>query len=345
MRTAELDYELPKELIAQRPLSQRDASRLLVLRRVPPGVAHERFRDLPRHLRAGDCLVINQTRVVPARFVALRRTGGRVEGLVLGTDRSGRWEVLLDSGGRLRPGEWLELRDGPGRIGLEKSLGRGRWLARLDAELPGEELLERIGRTPLPPYIKRADDSWESLDRQRYQTVYASEPGAVAAPTAGLHFTRQMLDGLAALGVQIARLTLHVGLGTFEPIRVERLADHRMRAERYVLPVEAAETINRVRQAGGRVVCVGTTVVRVLETCARGDGTVRPGRGETSLFIYPPYRFRVVDALLTNFHLPGSTLLALVFAFAGREKVLWAYREAIRLRYRFYSYGDAMLIV
>jgi S-adenosylmethionine:tRNA ribosyltransferase-isomerase len=297
-------------------------------------------------LRAGDALVINRTRVVPARFFARRATGGLVEGLFLGVAADGRWVALVKAGGRLRAGEKLHFRDGPWMLELVEAKGQGQWLIRPEVDLPAHKILERLGRTPLPPYIMRsADDSREGRDRERYQTVYAEEPGAVAAPTAGLHFTGELLDELAARGVGVARLTLHVGLGTFKPVTAKRLQEHRMHSESYELPTSAAEQINRARAAGGRIVCVGTTTVRTLETCADDGGVVHPGTGETDLFIYPPYRFKAVDVLLTNFHLPGSTLLALVFAFAGREATLAAYQQAMERHYRFYSYGDAMLIL
>ena len=346
MRTCDLHYELPPELIAQHPTQRRDASRLLVLERTGEPPTHTGFRHLPDYLRPGDCLVVNETQVLPARFFATRQTGGSVEGLYLRTDADGCWRVLLKSSRRLRADETLLLTGGPWRLTLTQKLEKGQWQVRPDADLPAAELLARIGQTPLPPYIKRAKgDPTDAQDRQRYQTVYAAQPGAVAAPTAGLHFTDELLRQLEGQGVGLARITLHVGLGTFEPIAADRLEHHHMHTEQYDLPAEAAECINRSRHHGGRIVCVGTTSVRVLETCADHSGTVQPRRGQTDLFIYPPYRFKAVDVLLTNFHLPGSTLLALVFAFAGRGQTLNAYHQAIANRYRFYSYGDAMLIL
>jgi S-adenosylmethionine:tRNA ribosyltransferase-isomerase len=297
-------------------------------------------------MRPGDTLVVNRTRVVPARFFATRDSGGLVEGLFLSGASDGCWLALVKAGGRLRAGEKLQFRDGPWTMELVEARGGGEWLIRPEVNLPAHTILERVGRTPLPPYIRRSrEDPREGEDRGRYQTVYAEQPGAVAAPTAGLHFTGELLDELAAHGVGVVRLTLHVGLGTFKPVTAERLQEHEMHREVYELPASAAEGINRARAAGGRAVCVGTTTVRTLETCTDDGGVVHPGTGETALFIYPPYRFKAVDVLLTNFHLPGSTLLALVFAFAGREAVRAAYRDAIQQRYRFYSYGDAMLIV
>ncbi|HUW83090.1 MAG TPA: tRNA preQ1(34) S-adenosylmethionine ribosyltransferase-isomerase QueA [Phycisphaerae bacterium] len=346
MQLADLQYHLPPELVAQTPIEPRDASRLLVLERSTGRLTHTHFRELPRMLRAGDALVLNQTRVVPARFFARRTTGGLVEGLFLSLAAEGCWLALLKAAGSLRPGEKLHFQDAPWAFVLVEPRGQGQWLVRPDVDLPGYTILERVGRTPLPPYIKRShDDPREGQDSGRYQTVYADQPGAVAAPTAGLHFTGELLDELTALGVGIARLTLHVGLGTFKPVTTECLQEHHMHSELYELPASAAEQINRGRASGGRIVCVGTTTVRTLETCAAADGSVHPGTGETDLFIYPPYRFKAVDVLLTNFHLPGSTLLALVFAFAGREATLAAYQQAIDRRYRFYSYGDAMLIL
>ncbi len=351
MQVDELRYELPSRLIAQRPLERRDQARMLVVDRGgPPGGCPTHVANLPTHLRAGDCLVINDTRVVPARFAAHRATGGRVEGLYLRSSSGGTWVALLKPSHRLRAGEAIELDGADARLRLVRSVGRGQWEVRVDPELPAPDLLERIGWTPLPPYIKRSrqDHSARQIDdedRQRYQTVYARRPGAVAAPTAGLHLTEEFLADMTAGGVRIAPVTLHVGLGTFEPIRARRLEDHRMHAEWYELPPTSAGTIASARAAGGRIVAVGTTAARVLETCVDADGRFQPGRGMTDLFIYPPYRFRAVDVLLTNFHLPCSTLLAMVFAFAGRERVLAAYRQAIDLVFRFYSYGDAMLIV
>ena len=346
MQLADLQYDLPPDLIAQTPIEPRDASRLLVLERSTGAVRHTRFGELREWMQTGDTLVVNRTRVVPARFFARRATGGLVEGLFLGVAADGYWLTLLKAGGRLRGGERLQFEHTPWAIELVDGRGQGQWLVRPDVNLPAHTILERVGRTPLPPYIRRGqDDPREAEDRGRYQTVYAEQPGAVAAPTAGLHFTPELLDELAALGVGIARLTLHVGLGTFKPVTEERLQEHPMHSESYDLPAAAAEQINETRSAGGRIVCVGTTTVRTLETCADEDGTLHAGTGETDLLIYPPYRFKAVDVLLTNFHLPGSTLLALVFAFAGREATLAAYRQAIEQRYRFYSYGDAMLIV
>jgi S-adenosylmethionine:tRNA ribosyltransferase-isomerase len=345
MLRSELAYELPAELIAQRPCVPRDAARLMVLDRRTGRTAHHHVRELPDLLRAGDCLVLNRTRVVPAKFGARRATGGRVEGLFLREIAVGVWSVLLGSRGRLRLGETLRLGDGPQEIALLSSEGDGMWRVRVAPAEAAVEVLSRVGRTPLPPYIKRVANDPNDPDRATYQTVYAAEPGAVAAPTAGLHFTPALLEQLAASGIHRAEVVLHVGLGTFQPIAVEDLAEHRMHAEWYELDANAAAIINTARASGGRIVAVGTTSTRVLETCASSGRDIEPGSGWTDLFIVPPYDFKIVDGLLTNFHLPHSTLLALIFAVAGRERVISAYAEAVRERYRFYSYGDAMLIV
>ena len=346
MRIDELHYDLPETLIAQRPAEPRDASRLLVLDRDTGQCTHTQFSRLLEWLRPGDCLVLNQTRVIPARFFARRQTGGRVEGLFLGTTDNGAWQVLLKPSARLKPGEPLAFDPGPGTLTLVESRGQGHWVIQSDETGPAHEVLERVGQTPLPPYIKRSQgDPQDTHDRQRYQTVYAAEPGAVAAPTAGLHFTRELLDAAQQVGLNLARVTLHVGLGTFKPITVDSLDRHEIHQETYWLDDQTADLLNRTRAEGGRIVCVGTTSVRVIETCAASTGLLEPAHGQTRLFIYPPYRFRAVDAMITNFHLPGSTLLALVFAFASREQILDAYQQAIDQRYRFYSYGDAMLIL
>ncbi len=323
---------------------------LVVNRTGPLNCRLARVADLPQYLHPGDCLVINDTRVIPARFAARRTTGGRVDGVYLQSQASGEWLVMLRPSGRLKVGEALELIGGDAHLHLVASHGGGLWEGRIEPDQPATALLERIGRTPLPPYIKRPPTGdqarqLDQMDRQRYQTVYARVPGAVAAPTAGMHLTEASLAELASAGIKVAPVTLHVGLGTFEPIRAQRLEHHRMHAEWYELTPASAQTISAARAAGGRIVAVGTTASRVLETCANADGQLEPGQGMTDIFIYPPYRFRAVDALLTNFHLPGSTLLAMVFAFAGRERILAVYQRAIKQNLRFYSYGDAMLII
>lgn len=377
MRLSELHYELPEELIAQEPAQRRDRSRLLVLDRATGVCTHESFDRLPTLLPAGSLLVLNDTRVLPARLPMRRASGGRVEGLFLREPRPGQWELMLTGSARLKPNELLHIVGSDQQLKLRERLEAGVWLAEPVPPGDTQKILDAHGLAPLPPYIKRpvrpmptrsasegqlfVEDEGERGgggegekegsadrpyvdDRDRYQTVYARKPGAIAAPTAGLHFTPELLDALTDAGMETTFVTLHVGVGTFAPIRYEDLAAHPMHAEWFECSEKTAAAINQAREQGRPVVAVGTTSVRVLESSANENGRVRPGRGETRIFIYPPYRFRVVDKLITNFHLPESTLLALVFAFAGREHILAAYAEAIRQRYRFYSYGDAMLI-
>ena len=330
MLTSDLDYELPEALIAQVPAEPRDASRLMVIDAHHGTIEHRTFRELPLFLRPGDALVLNETKVLPARLKARKPTGGEVELLFLrdlGPDQGNAWEALARPARRLKPG--LRLLAGDAKLDLVENLGDGRWSVSAP-DVPG--VLEKYGKMPLPPYIEATPEA-----EARYQTVYAREPGSAAAPTAGFHFTQDVLDGARRAGAGISRVTLHVGTGTFLPVRTERLEDHRMHAERYSVPAEAA----RVVQDAERVVAAGTTVARTLETWA-GTGE---GSGESRLFVYPGYRWRVVDALLTNFHLPRSTLLAMVMSFGGRDLVREAYRVAVEDRYRFYSFGDAMLIL
>ena len=341
LRTADFDYDLPKELIAQAPLPERDASRLLVLDRAAGTVRHGTFGDFADLPAPGDVVVINDSRVIPARLRARRRGGGAAEVLLVTREAGGTWRALVRPGARIRPGARLALADGDA-IEVLATLEGGQRRVRLLGEGGDAAVVERRGEVPLPPYIARPPGP---ADGERYQTVYADAPGSVAAPTAGLHFTPAVLARLGQRGVAVARLTLHVGPGTFRPVAHEDPARHRLDAEAYALPPEAAATIARARARGGVVWAVGTTVTRTLETCGADDGTVRPGAGWTSLFIRPGHSFRAVDRLLTNFHLPRSTLLMLVSAFAGAEVVRRAYREAIEQRYRFYSYGDAMLVV
>ncbi len=347
MRKTDLSYDLPPELIAQHPADRRDASRLLVLDRATGEIQHATFDQISRYVPACALLVVNETRVVPARFEARRATGGRVPGLFLREVRSGVWEVLLEGHGRLREGQTLNLGQGRFVVTLVHRGERGLWEARVEPPESAERILGEIGHTPLPPYIRRthARPDTDRTDQDRYQTIYARRPGAVAAPTAGLHFTDEVFASLAARGVESARVTLHVGMGTFTPITADDLARHKMHSEWYDLPAAAADSINAARTGGRRIVAVGTTAARVLETCADASGTLHAGSGWTDIFIYPPYAFRAVDAMITNFHLPGSTLLAMIYAFAGRDLVRRAYDEAIARRYRFYSYGDAMLIL
>ena len=330
MLTSELDYELPEDLIAQSPAEPRDASRLMVVDSRDGTIADHTFRELPRFLQPGDALVLNETKVLPARLKARKPTGGEVELLFLkdlGPDHGGAWEVLARPSKRLRPG--LELYAGTDRLEVVKSFGDGHWAVSAQDALG---LLERSGRMPLPPYIRPTPET-----ESKYQTVYARNAGSAAAPTAGFHFTGRVLDDAERAGARIARITLHVGVGTFMPVRTERLEEHRMHAEHYSVPQEAA----RVVQGARRVVAAGTTVARTLETwAATGER-----EGESTLFVYPGYRWRAVDTLLTNFHLPRSTLLAMVMSFGGEELVREAYRTAVRERYRFYSFGDAMLLL
>lgn len=365
VRTSDFDYELPESAIAQEAVEPRDAARLLVHRIASDATEHRHVRDLPSILRAGDLLVVNDTRVRPSRLFGTRTSGGRVELLVLGpvtrTSSAGaasaRWRAFVKPAKRIKVGETIELEGGALHArAIERSLdGEGEagaeWIFELtDVRRPGrriEESLEESGRMPLPPYIRREReaDPHTASDRERYQTVFAAHSGAIAAPTAGLHFTRALLDALVGQGIEIASVTLHVGVGTFQPVQVEDLAHHAMHAEDYVLPASTVAAIERTRARGGRVIAVGTTSARVLESCADESGRVAASAGETRLFITPGRKFRVIDALLTNFHLPKSTLLVLVSALAGRERTLRLYREALASGYRFYSYGDAMLLL
>jgi S-adenosylmethionine:tRNA ribosyltransferase-isomerase len=341
MRLADLDYPLPGELIAQHPAPERTGARLLALDRAAPALRHGHVADLPDLLRAGDLLVVNDTRVIPARTRARRPSGGRLEVLFLApvTGDGAEWETLVR--GAPRVGEAAHFAEGSGE--WTAALGDGRWRLRMRLTEPVGEWIERVGEVPLPPYIRRPDGP-TAEDRERYQTVYARSPGAVAAPTAGLHLTPALLDALAARGVGLTSVTLHVGPGTFLPIRGDDLQSFTMAGERYEIPGETVAALAATRAARGRAVAVGTTTVRALESAAAAEGVVRAGAGEAALFIRPGHRFAVVDALLTNFHLPRSPLLALVAALAGWERVRAAYAEAVRLRYRFYSFGDAMLV-
>ncbi len=342
MDVSDLDFELPEELIAQEPVEPRDASRLLVLPRAGGAARHLRFSDLPGLLEPGDLLVLNDSRVIPARLVGRKASGGKVEVLLVeplppSDDGRSRWMAMAQASKPIRPGATVDF-DGLGGE-VEGAKGEGFYAIRFDrgdAELARE--LDRVGRIPLPPYIRRAPDR---ADRERYQTVLAREPGSVAAPTAGLHFTPELLARIGSRGVERATVTLHVGPGTFLPVRAARLEEHRMHAERYEVPEATAAAFGATRARGGRVVAVGTTAVRTLES-AFHEGALRSGPGRTDIFIRPGHAFRAVDGLVTNFHLPRSTLLALVCAFGGTSRVLEAYRAAVAARYRFFSYGDAM---
>lgn len=344
MRLQELQFELPRELIAQQAVEPRDAARLLVLDRGTGRIEHRRFRDISEYLRAGDRLVLNDTRVISARFFARRATGGGVECLFLHEEADG-WRVMLKPAGRIRAGELLICAAAGGQcLRAIRRLERGEWLLQPEPPAAAVAFLDQFGQTPLPPYIER-EGRVGAGDQERYQTVYAARAGAVAAPTAGLHFTPELLAALGERRIGRSCVTLHVGAGTFAPIEVADLRGHVMHAEWFEIGAAAATEIEAAQKGGGRIVAVGTTSVRVLESAATEEGNLRAANGWTRIFIYPPYRFRVVDALITNFHLPGSTLLALAMAFATPELIRAAYKEAIREQYRFYSYGDAMLIL
>ncbi len=348
-----LNYDLPDHLIAQTPAQRRTDARLMVLNRSEGRLEHRRFGDLGEYLREGDCLVLNDTRVLPARFYLQRATGGIIEGLYLQTDENGLWRVLLKGAGRLKSAEPLHFirtdgslcHDMPAMLAVQND-GEGMWCLRPEATVAAEEILDVCGVPPLPPYIhrRRNDERLTDLDRQRYQTVFARFAGSAAAPTAGLHFTPELLENLSAAGVKLAYITLHVGLGTFRPIAVERVEDHDIHAEWCCLSEEAAATINLTCAAGGRIIPVGTTAVRTLESMAQEE-RVKAGSGWTKLFIYPGYTFKIIDAMVTNFHLPKSSLLALVCALAGVDRIMEAYACAVEQQYRFFSYGDAMLIL
>lgn len=347
MKTSELNYELPADRIAQRPCEPRDAARMMIVHRADGRIEDSHISELPKMLRAHDCLVLNRTRVLPAKFAGRRATGGKIGGLFVEEMSPGKWRAMLSGAAKLKPDEPVALGDGRWTLTVIQRLERGLCEVRVQPPDAAHVVLESVGSTPLPPYIRRDAErltSIDPIDRERYQTVYAAVPGAVAAPTAGLHFTESLLRQIRALGVNTADVVLHVGLGTFQPVEVEDLGDHPMHKEWYEMPQAAVEAIHHCRKQGGRVIAVGTTSVRVLETAAR-EGIIRTDSGWTDLLIYPPYQFHATDALLTNFHLPGSTLLALVSAFAGRELIQRAYQTAIEWQYRFYSYGDAMLII
>jgi S-adenosylmethionine:tRNA ribosyltransferase-isomerase len=340
MRTDEFDYYLPPELVAQTPVEPRDASRLLVVDRGENTISHEAFRDLPRFLRPGDLLVVNDSRVLPARLHGIRPHGGAAELLLLRDFGDDRWLCLARPAKRMRVGDTLTFGDGPLRGTIIDELPDGQRMVSFETDgRPFLTLLAELGEMPLPPYIHQ-----HPSDRERYQTVYSREPGSIAAPTAGLHFTSELLSRLSDFGIRLASVTLHVGLGTFKTVQVDHIEQHRMHAEFGVLPDETAQLIAETRERGNRVVAVGTTALRVLETAAAG-GTIGAWSGWTEIFIYPGFKFRATDALVTNFHLPRSTLLMLISAFAGKELVDRAYSLAVAERYRFFSFGDAMLIV
>ncbi len=346
--TSALDYDLPEDLVAQAPTAERGASRMLVVDRASGVVADRVIADLPAYTRQTDRWVLNDTRVLPAKFTLRRSTGGRIEGLYLQADDAGRWLVLLKGAQRLRVGETLAFEPSSGSAGavVDARGERGHWWLRVEGGTPAE-ILNTVGRMPLPPYIKRGKeaDERDGADHERYQTVFAVRDGAVAAPTAGLHFTPELLDALSSRCRGLSHVTLHVGYGTFAPLEVDDLADHDMHVEAYSISDGVCSELRACRSAGGRVVAVGTTSARVLETAWRQNRWAGGAEGTTGLFCYPPYVFRGVDVLLTNFHLPRSTLLALVMSFAGEALTRKAYAHAIQQKYRFYSYGDAMLIL
>jgi S-adenosylmethionine:tRNA ribosyltransferase-isomerase len=340
-RTSDYDFELPASLVAQHPLEPRDASRLMVVDRASGAISHRTFADLANLMDPADVLVLNRTRVLRARLLGLRRSGAPAEILLLKPLGDARYEAMVSPGGKLKPGRRVEIAPGFAAEILEMTERRTR-VVRLESELPIDDAIERFGHVPLPPYIDRPD---APADAERYQTVFARETGSVAAPTAGLHFTERLLSRIEARGVGRAEVVLHVGAGTFKPVEVEDPAAHQMHEEWYSVSPDAERTIADRRARGGRVWAVGTTTVRTLESAADEAGIVRAGSGETRIFIRPPYRFRAVDRLVTNFHLPRSTLIMLVAAFAGYELTMRAYRSAVEAGYRFYSYGDAMAVL
>jgi S-adenosylmethionine:tRNA ribosyltransferase-isomerase len=349
MKTDRLNYYLPSELIAQKPLAVRSDSRLLVLNRSSGDILDSRFSSIGDFLSPGDCLVLNDTKVLPARFFARRTTGGKLEGLFLATDADGIWTAYMKGIRKLKEGDEFYLKnrqkaDFCKAVLLEK-IDQGKCRLQIKADADARTMLDEIGFPPLPPYIKRNDDpTIAAEDEQRYQTVYARQSGAVAAPTAGLHFTEPLIEQLKQAGIKFAFITLHVGAGTFKPVTTDNLEDHQIHQERFSITQEDAAIINKLKEQGGRIIPVGTTSTRVLETVAAGS-QVEAMVGTTELFIMPGYKFKMIDAMITNFHLPKSTLLALVAAFAGLENIMVAYQHAIENQYRFYSYGDAMLII
>lgn len=339
MKKSDFDFYLPEELIAQTPLERRDGSRLLALDKYTGEIEHRHFYDLPEFLKAGDCLVMNNSRVLPARLIGTRKTGGMVELVLLRDLGEGRWECLSRPGRKTKPGTELSFGDGELNAVVEAVAEGGNRIVRFDYEGIFLEVLERLGKMPLPPYIKE-----ELNEPERYQTVYSRELGSAAAPTAGLHFTEELLEKLKAKGVKLCYVTLHVGLGTFRPVKEDEIEDHEMHSEFCIIPEETAQAINETKRAGGRIVAVGTTSCRTLESFAKENGTLEACSGWTDIFIYPGYKFKCIDALITNFHLPESTLIMLVSALAGRENILNAYKTAVEERYRFFSFGDAMFI-
>lgn len=339
MNKSDFDFYLPEELIAQTPLEKRDTSRLLHLDKQTGEIEHKHFYDIKQYLHEGDCLVLNDSRVLPARLIGARPTGGTVELVLLKDLGDNRWECLSRPGRKTKPGQELVFGNGELTAVVEEVTLGGNRIVKFSYEGIFLEILERLGKMPLPPYIKE-----ELQDSERYQTVYSKELGSAAAPTAGLHFTKELLAEIADMGVKICYVTLHVGLGTFRPVKADKIEDHEMHSEFCIVPEETAETVNAVKRAEGRVVAVGTTSCRTLESFTTEDGTLQATSGWTNIFIYPGYKFKCIDALITNFHLPESTLIMLVSALAGRENILNAYNTAVKERYRFFSFGDAMMI-
>ncbi len=352
MKTEDFNYDLPEELIAQDPLEDRSSSRLMVLDKENGKVTHRIFKEITEYLKPGDCLVINNTKVIPARLLGEKihdkdtlggdkdTHGAKIELLLLKRRDNDIWETLVKPGKKARTGTKINFGNGLLTAEIVDQLEDGNRLVQFHYKGIFEEILDQLGEMPLPPYITH-----ELADKNRYQTVYAKEEGSAAAPTAGLHFTKELLAQIEAMGIPIVNVTLHVGLGTFRPVKVENVLEHHMHTEFYQVSSEAAELINNTRRNGGRVICVGTTSCRTVESAADEEGVVHPGSGDTSIFIYPGYKFKVLDALITNFHLPESTLMMLVSALAGRDNIMAAYKEAVQERYRFFSFGDAMLIM
>lgn len=340
MKTSDFYYDLPHELIAQTPLADRASSKLLTVNKKTGEMSHKIFRDIKDELKPGDCLVLNDTRVIPARLIGEKEsTGGKIEFLLLNRKSTNEWEVILKPGKKAKPGARFVFGGGKLKAEILETINDGNRLVRFEYDGLWENLLDELGEMPLPPYITAHLD-----DRERYQTVYSKHEGSAAAPTAGLHFTKELLSEIEQKGVRIEYITLHVGLGTFRPVKVDDVTNHKMHSEFYSITKETADSINETKKNGGRIISVGTTTTRTLETVADGDGSVRESSGWTDIFIYPPYKFKCVDCLITNFHLPESTLLMLVSAFSSKEIIMNAYAEAIKNRYRFFSFGDAMFL-
>lgn len=340
MKTSDFNFDLPQELIAQDPLEDRSSSRLMVLNKESGEITHRIFHDITEYLHPGDCLVINDTKVIPARLIGTKEdTGAHIEILLLKRKENDIWETLVKPGKKCRPGARVVFGNGELKAEIVDVLDDGNRLVHFEYEGIFEEVLDRLGQMPLPPYITH-----KLQDKNRYQTVYAKYEGSAAAPTAGLHFTKELLKQIEDMGVNIARVTLHVGLGTFRPVKVENVLEHRMHSEYYNVTEDAAKMINDTKKNGGRIIAVGTTSTRTLESVADENGMIQPGCGNTEIFIYPGYKFKAIDCLITNFHLPESTLLMLVSALAGKDHIMAAYEEAVKERYRFFSFGDAMFI-